>query len=171
MKETRQPNENEPIDAPRELIDALADLHNERIFIPPSVDESIMAEARKHLGPAPARKKPSNIIAWSGWGVALAASVVLVASLALRSRQSLENVQSESTPAPAAQIASASPVFKREDINQDQSVDILDAFALARRLEGGGAIQTKMDFNNDGVIDKSDVDWIARASVKIEKGI
>lgn len=169
MKEPRQPNEDEPIDAPQELIDTLADLHNERIFIPPSVDESIMAEARKHLSPPPVRKKPTNMIAWSGWGVALAASVVLVASLSQRNRQPFDAAQSESTP--VAEMASASPVYKREDINQDQSVDILDAFALARQLEGGGAVQTELDFNNDGVIDRGDVDWIAQTSVKIEKGI
>lgn len=169
MNKPRQPNDDEPIDAPRELIDALADLNNERIFIPPSVDESIMAEARKHLGPAPVRKKPTNLIAWSGWGGALAASVVLVVSLTLRNRQPFDAAQSESTP--VAEMASASPVYKREDINQDQSVDILDAFALARQIEGGGAVQSKMDFNNDGVIDRGDVDWIAQSSVKIEKGI
>ena len=169
MNENSQPNEDDRIDAPEELIDALADLHNERFFIPPSVDESIMAAAKKHLTPIPAPRKRSNIIAWSGWGVALAASVVLVVSLTIRSPKPLSSEMADATPAPEAAVAS--PAFKREDINQDQSVDILDAFALARQLENGGAVQTKMDFNNDGVINRGDVDWIAQISVKIGKGI
>ena len=171
MNENNQPNEDERIDAPEELIDALADLHNERIFIPPSIDESIMAEAKKHLKPAQAQRKQSNLIAWSGWGVALAASVVLVASLTIQNQKPAISEMADSTPAPEAVVASANAPFEREDINQDRSVDILDAFALARQLESGGPVQTKLDFNNDGIIDRGDVDWIAQTSVKIGKGI
>lgn len=169
MNKSHQPNEDEQIEAPQELIDALADLHNERIFVPPSVDESILAEARKRLDPTPVPRKRSNIIAWSGWGGALAASVVLVVSLTIQNRKPFDRSLTES--APVSEMADARPVFKREDINKDQSVDILDAFALARQLDVGGSVPANMDFNNDGVIDRGDVDWIAQTSVKIEKGI
>jgi len=227
MNESNRPEHDEQIDAPRELIDALADLHKERIFVPPSVDESIMAEARKHLNarqgvsesgcvgdqpqqrgqrptpetisgageweaPATAPKSGtqprSNIIAWSGWGVAIAASVVLMLSLTVRNPQrseqeptlsetadmvATEEMAEEGSAAPAAaegMIATtpaAKAVFAREDVNRDNTVDILDAFALARQIEGAQVVPAAYDFNNDGAIDRADVDWVARVSVKL----
>jgi hypothetical protein len=231
MTESNRPEHDEQIDAPRELIDALADLDNERIFVPPSVDEAIMSEARRHLKPGQAspergcvedqpqqpRRRPepdpssnarepeaaaagpqsgtqprssgSNIIAWSGWGVAIAASVVLLVSLTgrdPRTRQAdrtpalMETAdmaaQEEAgasapaeaeamTDAPAAEAARMT--FAREDVNRDNTVDILDAFALARQIEGAQVVPASYDFNNDGAIDRADVDWVARVSVKL----
>ncbi len=230
MNESNRPEHDEQIDAPRELIDALADLHNERIFVPPSVDESIMAEARKHLQPLEAgqaspergcagdqpqhrtrQSKPdsfssarereaaaadsqsgtqprSNIITWSGWGVAIAACVVLMLSLTARNPQrseqdptlsetadmaAAEEMAEEGSAAPAAaegMIATtpaAKTAFAREDVNRDNTVDILDAFALARQIEGAQVVPASYDFNNDGAIDRADVDWVARVSVKL----
>jgi len=201
MNESNRPEHDEQIDAPRELIDALADLHKERIFVPPSVDESIMAEARKRLNarqgvsergcvgdqPQQRRQRP-NIIAWSGWGVAIAACVVLMLSLTVRNPQrseqeptlsetadmvATEEMAEEGSAAPAAaegMIATtpaAKAAFAREDVNRDNTVDILDAFALARQIEGAQVVPAAYDFNNDGAIDRADVDWVARVSVKL----
>ncbi len=184
MNKSHRPDEDETIEAPQELIDALADLHNERIFVPPSIDEEIMAEARRRLKPVEAEARPSNILAWSGWGVAIAACAVLVFSLTLREPGRPESAEmADATPAePAseAEMVDAAPAvakadapadapaaFAREDVNGDRSVDILDAFALARRLEQPESVPAAWDFNNDGTIDRGDVDWIARVSVKL----
>ena len=59
--------------------------------------------------------------------------------------------------------------YAREDVNQDGRVDILDAFQLAREIQSGAALPTALDFNGDGVVDRSDADVIASEAVSLEK--
>jgi len=196
MNEFNRPEQDEQIEAPEELIEALAELDNEHIFVPPSVDGAIMAAARKHLnagqggallaGPQSGTPPRSNIIAWSGWGVAIAASVVLMISLTGPNPQTRQADQApepqETAELAAAEAAGASApteteamtaapaakaAFAREDVNRDNTVDILDAFALARQIEGAQVVPAAYDFNNDGIIDRAEVDWVARVSVKL----
>ena len=58
----------------------------------------------------------------------------------------------------------------REDFDRDGRVDILDAFALARRIEEGGESSRRWDLNEDGAVDRRDVDAIAMAAVSLERG-
>jgi hypothetical protein len=53
------------------------------------------------------------------------------------------------------------------DLNADGRVDILDAFAMARRLETGGEIPGDLDLTRDGVVDRRDVDELAREAVSL----
>jgi hypothetical protein len=66
-----------------------------------------------------------------------------------------------SGPAPAS--------VAREDIDRNGHVDILDAFALARKLKAGGAMGVAYDVNGDGTIDQRDIDWIAARAVQLAK--
>jgi hypothetical protein len=59
------------------------------------------------------------------------------------------------------------PRFERADVDQNGRVDILDAFALARRIQQGTA--GGFDFNGDGVVDKLDVDFVATQAVRLRK--
>lgn len=56
------------------------------------------------------------------------------------------------------------------DLDQNGTVDILDAFDLARRLEAGEAIDAALDLNRDGAIDALDVDRIALRAVSLTPG-
>jgi hypothetical protein len=47
---------------------------------------------------------------------------------------------------------------------------ILDAFALARQLEAGVDAGRQWDANADGLVDRRDVDAIARRAVQLERG-
>ena len=58
----------------------------------------------------------------------------------------------------------------REDLDHSGRVDILDAFALARRLASPGQIDLQWDMNGDGVVDERDVDVVARAAVRLPTG-
>jgi hypothetical protein len=49
-------------------------------------------------------------------------------------------------------------------------VDVLDAFALARKLRDGAADNPGLDCNSDGVVDRRDVDAVAARAVKLKKG-
>ncbi len=57
------------------------------------------------------------------------------------------------------------------DIDGNGKVDILDAFALARHIEGKQPADRTWDFNGDGLIDRRDVDTVALAAVRLNKGV
>ena len=59
------------------------------------------------------------------------------------------------------------PRFERADVDQNGRVDILDAFALARRIQQGAA--GGFDLNGDGVVDKLDVDFVAAQAVRLRR--
>jgi len=137
-------------EAPEELVTALRDLSGNRLFVPPSVDEAVLVQARRRLQ-AVARRK-SRIVTLAPW-MAAAASFVLVAWLAQLLIRSW-------TAAP--------PIIAREDIDRNGHVDILDALTLARQIEMGSALN--LDINGDGIVDRRDIDAVAAKAVKLEKG-
>jgi len=65
---------------------------------------------------------------------------------------------------------SQAPAFAREDINRDGTVDILDAFALARQLKTRTISNPTLDLNRDGIVDERDMQIIAAEAVKLAKG-
>jgi hypothetical protein len=52
------------------------------------------------------------------------------------------------------------------DIDENGTVDILDAYAMARRLESGESADT-WDFNSDGQLDESDIQLVAFDAVML----
>jgi hypothetical protein len=50
-------------------------------------------------------------------------------------------------------------------------VDILDAFKLARQIESAGPTEKNWDINGDGLVDRHDVDMVAFAAVRLDKGV
>jgi len=90
----------------------------------------------------------------SGWALAAAAVVVLGLGVGLLVNRRIN---------PPAAIA-------REDVDRNGKVDILDAFALARKLQQGRTAGTALDLNGDGVVDQRDIDWVAARAVKLHKG-
>ncbi len=53
------------------------------------------------------------------------------------------------------------------DVDRSGHVNILDAFAIARALDHGGALDPAWDMNGDGVVDQRDVDVVAMRSVSL----
>ncbi len=56
-----------------------------------------------------------------------------------------------------------------EDVDRSGAVDVLDAYALALRLRSGARLDPRWDVNRDGVVDRRDVDEIARRSVSLSR--
>ena len=139
-------DQDEDLQLPAKLAEALRDLQKERVFVPQEVDAKILADAREHL-----KDKRGRIVSLPKW-MALAAAFILLCGVAFVLLQQRSPV----------------PQFAAEDINHDGEVNILDALALARKVESGESVQA--DFNSDGLIDQQDVDAIAADSVKLEKG-
>jgi hypothetical protein len=149
-------DEDDALQAPPRLVNALQELNSERIFVPPAVDEAVLKKARPQLR----RLRSKSRSRWrtaTPW-VALAASVVFVAFIL----QNLVHRNSAPFVRPAA--------YARGDLNHDQTVNILDAFELARAIKQGKAVPAGADMNGDGRVDAADVEIIARRSVSLEKG-
>jgi hypothetical protein len=139
---------DEALEAPAKLVSALRHLPTDRIFVPSTTDEAVLRAARAHL--LPARKPKPSWWRFAPWAAGAAAGITLL-FLSLNSQK------------PASG-------FAREDLNQDGTVDILDAFALAKKVEAGSASDTNVDLNGDGKVDQQDVAALAAQAVALEKG-
>ena len=85
------------------------------------------------------------------------------------------------SPARDAKLSQAPQMAAvREDVDSNGRVNILDAFALAREIErrgsdsesGGGREgdgARRFDLNNDGAVDRKDVDAVALAAVRLDR--
>jgi len=155
MQTPEQNNEqDQDLQAPSRLVSALQQVSKPQIFIPPTLDESILKAANQHLVP---RKEPKPL--WLRLSPWFAAAAALFLALAL-----VPHLLRKSGPSPSAGR------FVLEDVNHDGRVDILDAFALARQLKAGTSPNRHLDINGDGVVDERDVTTLAARAVKLEKG-
>jgi len=151
MRSKNRDGENEALQAPLELISALK-RSKAPIFVPPTVDEAILRAAQRQLT---RRKLPGfKWLPMIRWGLAAA----LVLALAIMPRVLRKP------------ISAGNGAEVRADLNHDGQVDILDAFALARRIKAGTEITPQWDINGDGVVDERDVAMLAARAVSLGKG-
>jgi hypothetical protein len=134
-------------------------LFEPQIGVPPEVDQGVMDRANKHIVPLQSGKCRRLRIHW-GWRIAAAAAVIIFAF-------SLDLTKQSGPPKDQFSQSKIQPV----DIDRDGRVDILDAFKLARHIETNGPTEKAWDFNGDGRIDRSDVDIVAHAAVRLNKGV
>jgi hypothetical protein len=122
-----------------------------RIFVPPTLDETILKAARGHFGAAEKEQigRARFHFDWR-WILASAASIIALCLFLF--------AQSAHRPVSVA----------REDINGDGRVDILDAFALAKAVEGKRA-NDRFDQNDDHKLDDLDVRAVALAAVRLDR--
>lgn len=125
--------------------------------VPPEIDRAILDKATIRIF---GRKKRYRIIRRIGTVAATAAVIILAFSLDLSKKPK--------TQAPATSLAQTVSF----DIDQSGRVDILDAFKLARNIESNQTgIERGLDMNNDGTIDRKDIDTVALAAVALDKGV
>jgi hypothetical protein len=113
------------------------------VLVPPSVDEAVLSHARERFAEIRRRRSRAKIVWWMSAAACFVALALLAGSL-INTRR-----------------------FERADVDQSGRVDILDAFALARRIQQGTA--SGFDLNRDGVVDKLDVDLVAAQAVRLRK--
>jgi hypothetical protein len=114
------------------------------LFVPPSVDAAVLGRARDHF--AEVRRRPARFS--RVWWTAAAACIALLAMAGL---SLLDRTR-----------------YEQADVDRSGQVDILDAFALARRIQQGSP--TGPDVNGDGIVNNADVDAIAARAVKLKRG-
>lgn len=151
-------------DAPAGMRDGLKSLHALPDPVPPEIDDAILNAGYRQMAANRRRRT------WAWVGVAAAACVAIST---LSSWLPLTTpMQTPVSPTPIARSDSSRPggFDPRKDIDSDGRVDILDAFTLARRIEGGAALPSNFDLNGDGMVDQRDVDAVALAAVRIKGG-
>jgi hypothetical protein len=153
----RPDQHDDSLDAPppKALRDDLASLYDARIDVPPRLDKAILADARR------ARLSVRDPIPWPVQLFRVAAATAAAAAFAL--------VVWLNSPA-GSPPGSTTPAVAKQDINGDGTIDILDAFTLARRIESGAAAGPDLDINNDGRVDAADVDAVAARAVALRGG-
>ncbi|MFI4862075.1 MAG: dockerin type I domain-containing protein [Phycisphaerales bacterium JB063] len=87
-----------------------------------------------------------------------------------------QQAESTDTQAPGANAAArpgtqARPTALTGDLDHSGTLDILDAFALARAIKNDGpaARSRDSDFNHDGKVDQQDADWLADRAVSLRR--
>ena len=131
------------------LVRDLTGLADTGIDVPRQVDETVL-RAAEHALRSP---RPRTLTLRYAIAAGAAAAVVIV------------TVWLAIPPRPAAETSTAAAA----DVDRSGRVDILDAFALARRLESGVA-PGRTDMNGDGIVDRTDVDTIAMLAVTLAEG-
>ena len=146
-------------------------LFKPQFSVPPEVDRAIMDQTRQQLIKRHWRHRIFRHI--SIWRVAAAAAIIIFAF-------SLNLTQKPGPTTTSSFIVEAQAV----DIDRNGRVDILDAFKLARYVESadltdkslspvsstGQALRKQgWDINEDGVVNRKDVDLVALAAVRLNK--
>ena len=135
------------------LRDDLRNLHRVSVNIPPEIDRAILDKASKQLT-RPAKR--IRIFRWAG-AVASAAAIIIFAYVFVE-QKTYTNMDMSSE----VNILEAF-----EDFDRNGTVNILDAFKLAKQIESKDIPDKKWDINGDGLVDKSDVDLVASAAVRL----
>jgi len=158
-------DEDSDLRIPSKLSADLNALFEPQVGIPAEVDRAVMDRAHKHLVPLQSSKERRLRIHW-GWRIAAAAAVIILAFSLDLTKQS-----GPTTDHLSLVRAVREPPLQAVDIDRNGRVDILDAFKLARHIESAGRTEKEWDFNGDGLIDRSDVDMVAHAAVRLHKGV
>ncbi len=177
------PTPHDPIQPPEsdpgahelpEFARALRDLYTTPAAVPATLEGEILSKARWRLA-----RPLSRILPW-----ALPLSAAAAIAMAVWWPQSAERdsagvsrhglakcpaASAETAPASLAAPAHGAPPLlpRSEDFDRSGRVDILDAYALACKVDRGERVASAWDLNHDGAVDRKDVDAIAMAAVRV----
>jgi len=157
-EEIKHFNEDLDLKVSQKFSEDLNILFKPQFSIPPEVDSAVLDKANqcfthKHWG--------YHILQHINiWRIAAAAAVIIFAfSL---------NLTRDSGPTSSRSLSEEA---RAVDIDENGRVDILDAFKLARYVESAERTEKKWDINGDGIINSNDVDLVALAAVRLDKGV
>ena len=163
------PGDESQLRMPERLAEDLKRLYAADVSVPPQVDRAIMDRANKHF----VRRGRRLAVRWVGSAAAVAAVIILVFALNTSDERDTKQIAEKSE---VNRTRSAADVGFEEaavvaDIDLDGRVDILDAFKLARYIKSAGRLEKNWDMNGDGTVNSEDVDLIALAAVRLDKGV
>ena len=164
------PNQDEQFDTlPPAIIDALRDLDGPAVLPDLARDADVLSGARQHLAQAaPVDRKRRNLRLFfaggAGGAIAAAAMVALIVFVGNPFANQTDPNLAASNPDHPKPTAVA-----LGDIDLNGSIDILDAYALAKEIDQGNAAKA-YDFNSDGRVDLQDIDFLANQAVALNAG-
>ncbi len=142
--------------------------------VPANIDRAVVGAARRHL------VRPQPRLQWLRWAMptAAAAAVIVVASVLFLThgpRRAAVTQPSESQTdvgwgLPHRHFVGGLKPTLLADVDRNGRVDILDAFKLARNIDSGCVADNTWDLNGDGLVNREDVDKVAFAAVRLDKG-
>lgn len=186
------PNDEQQLDTlPPALIDALREMDGPAVLPDAQRDADVLSGARRHLAGTRRRQRSLRLFFSSAAAGAVAAAavvgvVVYVGDGSLDQAPQLAESpgvlhQQPADPADASDAAGSTayaddapprtsePTNLPGDIDNNGGVNILDAYALARRIQLGQG-KPSHDLNADGLTDQRDIDWIANKVVALNPG-
>lgn len=170
-----EPSDETKYELPPEVVAELRARTLPDVAISEDVDQAVLADARQILSARPSKR----LSRWRQWTLGLVSVGSLAAALLIFVWPQMDSPEAvdrnemsvASGDAPEAASADSAPLmtaaFRKEDIDHDGRVDILDAFALARQLEDPQSSPTNGDQNGDGVFDEDDVSYVALTAVML----
>jgi len=154
--ERNMPDESK-LGVPERLAEYMKALLEPGLSVPPEIDRAVLDRANRHFTGREFTKAGRRSFRWVAlWKVAAAAAVVIFA-LSL-------NLTHESGRTIDHPVMTNSAAV---DFDRNGTVDILDAFKLARRMELAGTTEANLDINGDGMVNRDDVDMVAFAAVSL----
>ncbi|MHC4157234.1 MAG: dockerin type I domain-containing protein [Planctomycetota bacterium] len=156
-------DENIDLEAGQKLSAGLKALFEPHGSVPPEVDRAIMDHANKRF----VRRGRRQAVRWAS-SVAAAAAVIILVFVLNPSHKRTSRQMPDRYEARKASLAAAD---MGPDIDRSGRVDILDAFKLARQIKAGLQPSEKWDMNGDGQVNRKDVDLVAFAAVRLDKGV
>jgi len=155
----QKPDNQRRLEIPARLREDLHGLFEPDSPVPAGIDRAILARAGRRFVRRRPRFRIIRLAAWAG-SIAAAAAIFLIVSL-----DRPEKAVSPSVTRSVAGLVQAS------DIDRNGRVDILDAFKLARQIESTKEPEIQWDINRDGMVNRDDVDYVAFAAVRLDKGV
>jgi hypothetical protein len=104
-------------------------------------------------------RQPRRLLRWAAPVAAAAAVIIFVFMLEFTMKE------------PESALSRSVLAVAQADIDHNGRVDILDAFKLARHIKSADRPDIKWDINGDGLVNRSDVDSVAFAAVRLDKGV
>ena len=136
--------------------------------VPAQTERAIREQIHRHLG------RPRQFVIGLRWAAAAtaAAALIAVAVMVHKARGPVRPRAADSRVArewisPERHAGAGG----RADIDSNGRVDVLDAFCLAKHVESRGPIDARYDLNGDGLVNRDDVDVVAFAAVRLDKGV
>jgi hypothetical protein len=157
-EETKHFDEDLDLRVSQKFSEDLNILFKPQFSIPPEIDRAVLDKANEKFAPKHWSHRILRHI--NIWRIAAAAAVIIFAF-------SLNLTQESGTTTSQSLLVKTGEV----DIDENGRVDILDAFKLARYVESTGRTEKKWDINGDGLVNSNDVDLVALAAVRLDKGV
>lgn len=130
--------------------------------------EQILQSARANLNSSPVTRPGRRWLAVTAVVSSVCAAMLLFSVTRFIQPQPTDNfdVAVNQPGLPEISLMVASPDLDPRDIDENGTVDILDAYALARRLESDDP-DGPWDFNSDGQLNEDDVRLVALEAVML----